>query len=200
MADQLVDRILDSARSRLPGAMDNQILFELADVLNEFFRNSTCWRETIQLDLDAVTLDYELFTDDMPGRVTTLVGVLNSDNIAVQASILDGNILRLLHEVTPGPYNVWTILTVANKINNEKYPRFPQWVSDTYGDVIADGIVGRMAAMPAKPYSSINHAAFYTKKFKQGTMGAKIETNRQHLYGGQTWRFPRFAAQNYFKR
>lgn len=196
MADELVDRILDSARSRLPGAMDNQILFELADVLNDFFRISGCWRETITIQMYAGTLDYELFTDDMPARVTTLLGVLDVGGFAVHASVINGTILRLLREVTAGPYYVWTILTVDNKINNEKYPRFPQWVSDTYGDVIADGVVGRMAAMPAKPYSSINHAGFYTKKFKQGAMGAKIETNRQHLYGGQMWRFPRFAAQN----
>ncbi len=200
MADQLVDRILDSARSRLPGAMDTPILFELADVLNEFFRMSTIWRETITIQMDATTLDYELFTDDMPARVTTLLGVLNSDNIAQQATIVDGNTLRLLREVTAGPYYVWTILTVTNKINNEKYPRFPQWISDTYGDVIADGIVGRMAAQPAKPYSSPKHALFYTSKFKQGTMSAKIEANKQHLYAGQPWRFPRFAAQNYGRR
>jgi hypothetical protein len=145
--------------------------------------------------MDATTLDYELFTDDMPARVTTLLGVLDSGQIPVQASIVNGNTLRLLREVTPGTYNVWTILTVDNKINNEKYPRFPQWVSDTYGDVIADGIAGRLAAMPAKPYSSPKHALYYSQKFKQGAMSARIETTNQHLFGGQAWRFPRFAAQ-----
>lgn len=196
MADQLVDRILDSARSRLPGAMDPQILFELADVLNEFFRMSTCWRETITLNFDAVELDYELFTDDMPARVITLLGVYDSSDVRVEATIVDGNTLRLRREVTAGAYTVWTVLTVTNRINNEKYPRFPQWVSDTYGDVIADGIVGRMAAQPAKPFSSPKHALFYSQKFKQGVQSARIETNKQHLYAGQPWRFPRFAAQN----
>jgi len=193
--DSYVDRILDSARSRLPGALDNQVLFELADVLNDFFRTSTCWRESIVVNFIAGVTDYELFTDDMPARVVSLLQVLNPDGIPVWATMISPNMLSLAVEATPGAYTINTILTVANKINNETYPRFPQWVADTYGDAIADGVVGRMAAMPAKPYSSPNHAAFYTKKFKQAAAMARASANRQNLVGGQAWRYPRFAAQ-----
>lgn len=198
-ADPLFDRIMDSARSRLPGAVDNQVYFEVADVLNEFFRLSNCWREVIQVTFDD-RVEYELFTDDMPARVVSLIGVTNVDNIPVWATMINPNLLTLARDAAPGVYNISTILTVANKINDEKYPRFPQWVSDTYGDVIADGIVGRMAAMPAKPYSSPKHALFYTSKFKQGARSAQIEANRQNLVGGQAWKYPRFAAQNYSRR
>ena len=198
MPDSYVDRILDSARSRLPGAMDNQILFELADVLNDFFRTTTCWRETTVIDIEADVLDYELFADDTPAIVTSLIDVRDKVNsIAVWSTIVDGQTLRLSRAETPGQYNVRTILTVTKKINDEKYPRFPQWIADTYGDVIADGIVGRMAAMPAKPYSSPTHAAYYSRKYKQGAQSARIEANRQHLVGGQAWQYPRFAAQKY---
>jgi len=193
--DDLTDRILDSARSRLPGAVDNQVYFELADVLNEFFRISTCWRETIDINFDGVTDQYELFTDDMPARVISLVGVADANNIPVKATMLNPNLLKLWQDQVAGLYSISVILTVANKINNEKYPRFPQWVSDTYGDSIADGIVGRMAAQPAKPFSSPNHAQFYWKKFKQAAQMARINTNRQNLVGGQAWQYPRFAAQ-----
>jgi hypothetical protein len=195
MADSYVDRILDSARSRLPGAIDSQVLFELADVLNEFFRISTCWREVVSINFIADVTDYELFTDDMPARVVSLVEVRDPNNTLVRATMLNPNMLQLAYPATPGAYTIATILTVANKINNETYPRFPQWVADTYGDVIADGLVGRMAAMPAKPFSSPNHAAYYTKKFKQGAQQARIQTNRENLVGGQRWLFPSFAAQ-----
>lgn len=196
MADSFTDRILDSARSRLPGALDTQVLFELADVLNDFFRTSTCWRETISVQFEDGVSDYELFTDDLPARVVSLIGVTSPDGINVPATMKNPNMLTLFQDVTPGEYSISVILTVANRVNDEQYPRFPQWVSDMYGDAIADGVVGRMAAMPAKPYSSVNHAAFYTRKFKAAALSARIDTNRENLVGGQRWMFPQFAAQN----
>lgn len=196
MADSYVDRILDSARSRLPGAIDSQVLFELADVLNEFFRISTCWRETVDVSFIDGVREYELFSDDLPARVVSLLEVRNADDVPVRAVMADPSTLQLAFDATPGIYSISVVLTVGNKLNNETYPRFPQWVADTYGDVIADGVVGRMAAMPAKPFSSPNHAAFYTRKFRQGAQMARIQTNRANLVGGQRWLYPRFAAQS----
>lgn len=196
MHEDQADRILDSAKSRLPGAVDNQIYFELADVLNEFFRISTCWRETITVPFEADVIEYELFTDDMPARVVSLVSVKNSDGFPVAATMVNPNLLTLPRDTTPGDYAISAILTVDSIVSDEKYPRFPQWVADLYGDVIADGIAGRMAAMPAKPYSSANHAAFYSRKFKAGALSARIQTNRENLVGGQRWQYPRFGAQN----
>lgn len=198
MSDSFTDRILDSAKSRLPGALDNQIYFELADVLNDFFRTSTCWRETIIVDFIDGVDQYELFTDDMPAQVVSLLGVRDAQNIPVSATMLNPNLLSLVLDAQPGEYTISVILTVAGKLKNENYPRFPQWVADSYSDVIADGIVGRMAAMPAKPYSSPTHAAYYTKKFKQAALSARIQTGRQNLVGGQAWRYPSFAAQRYW--
>lgn len=196
MADALTDRILDSARSRLPGAIDSQVYFELTDVLNDFFRTSTCWRETTTVQIEDGVDQYELFTEDLPARVVTLISVKNANGDTIPATMLNPNVLKLYRNPEPGEYTISVILTVANNVNDEMYPRFPQWVSDTYGDVIADGVVGRMSAMPAKPYSSPNHAAFYTRKFKAGALSARINTNRENLMGGQRWQFPQFAAQN----
>lgn len=197
MADSYVDHILDSARSRLPGAMDKQVLFELADTLNEFFRMSNCWRETVTINVyDSAVLQYEVFTDDLPARMISLLSVVDANNALIGATMISPNLLTFSREPTIGAYNVSAILTVTNKQASEDYPRFPQWVANTYGDVIACGLVGRMAAMPAKPYSSPNHAAYYSRKFKSEANAARAMANRQNLVGGQAWQYPQFAAQN----
>lgn len=195
MADPLTDRILDSARSRLPGAMDNQIYFELADVLEDFLQRSTCWREVIPVTVVDGTFDYEISFDDIDSQITSLLWVRDINDSNVWATYLSPGLLRFRDGITPGVYNAWVVLNVAGKNVSKKYPEFPQWVADRYAGVIADGVVGRMAAMPAKPFSSINHAAFYSKKFVEGASSARIETMRQNLIGGQAWRYPRFAAQ-----
>lgn len=194
-ADQLIDRIMDSARSRLPGAIDTSVYFELWSVLDEFFNVSTVWRERIYVPVVADTLTYELSSIDLPSRVTALIGFENSNALPYAAYLNSDNILSLRYQYEPGDYYAWCVLSVVKRINDEQYPRFPQWVSDRFADVIADGVVGRMMAAPAKPYSSPQHALFYSRKFRAGCQEARIEVGRQNIIGAQNWRFPRFAAQ-----
>jgi hypothetical protein len=195
MADALVDRIMDSARSRLPGAIDTQVYFELASVLDEFFNLSTCWREKIYVPVVSPYTEYELDSANMASRIISLIGFVNSNDTPYGATLNSNNVMTLTRALETGDYYAWVALTVAKKLNDGNYPVFPQWVADRYGDVLADGIVGRMMAMPAKPYSSPNHALYYSKRFRNGAQLARVEINRQNLVGGQNWQFPRFAAQ-----
>ncbi len=192
----MADRIVDSARSRLPGAVDNNIYFEMSFILDDFFRISTCWREKVLVPVLADRLDYELESIDLPSRVISLLGFVTVDNTPVGATMVTPGTLTLTRALSePGNYYAWVVLTVAGRNNAELYPRFPQWVADRYSDVIADGIVGRMMAQPAKPYSSAQHALFYSRKFRSRLSEIRGEMGRQNLVGGQNWRFPRFAAQ-----
>lgn len=194
-ADILIDRIMDSARARLPGAIDNNIYFELAYALDDFFRRSQCWREQIEVPVTDAYLSYELDSVDIPSRVIALYGFTDGNNIPFGASLASSNNLTLFRQYAPGTYYAWVALTVGLRLNNDLYPQFPQWVSDRYGDTIADCIVGRLMAMPAKPFSSPTHAQYFMRKFRQGAQEARIESNRQNVVGGQMWRFPGFAAQ-----
>lgn len=195
MADALIDRIMDSAKSRLPGAVDNNLYFELQSVLDEFFRLSTVWRERILVPVVDDTLEYEIDSADLPSRIFALYRFENSDLIEYPATLPRLNVVKTYMQYAPGDYYVYVYMTVTNPLNDDKYPTFPQWVSDRYGDVIADGLAGRLMAMPAKPYSSPQHALFYGRKFRAACSEARIEAGRQNLVGGQNWRYPRFAAQ-----
>jgi hypothetical protein len=194
-ADPLVDRIMDSARQRLPGAVDNNIYFELHGVLEEFFRMSQCWRERIHVEIIADTVEYEVFSNEMLSNIISLISFENGDGSPFAATLPRPNLLYTPKQYELGDYYMWAVLNVTSPTNDEKYPRFPQWVTDRYAEALSDGVCGRLMAMPAKPYSSPTHAAYYARRFKQAAMNAKIEANRQNLTGGQAWRFPTFAAQ-----
>lgn len=195
MVDYLTDRILDHAKSRLPGAIDKQLYFELAGTLEDFFQQSTCWRETISVTVTAGIFDYDISFDDIESQITSLLWVWDANKSNTWATYLSPGTLRFSDAVVPGAYDAYVVLNVGSKPNNKDYPEFPQWVADRYATVIADGLVGRMAAMPAKPYSSIQNAAYSIKKFNQGCALARIEAMGQNLVGAQSWLYPRFAAQ-----
>lgn len=195
MAD-MADRIVDSARSRLPGAVDNNIYFEMQPVLDEFFRMSHCWRERILVPVLSGVLDYELESVDLPSRVTSLLAFVTTEGTSIGATMIIPGTMTLTRAINdPADYYAWVTLTIANRTTNALYPRFPQWVADRHSDTIADGIVGRLMGQPAKPYSSPQHALFYSRKFRARCQEIRGETSRQNLAGGQNWRFPRFAAQ-----
>lgn len=195
MADALIDRIMDNSRSRLPGAIDTNIYQELQYVLDDFFRMSGCWREKITVPVLANETEYELEPVQSPARVYALLRFEDGNGSPLAASITDGNILKLAKAVDPADYYATVTLTVTSRVNDEKYPRFPQWVSDRFSDVISDGIAGRLMALPAKPFSSPQHALFFQRKFRSGTNIARIEADRQNVQGGQNWLYPFFAAQ-----
>jgi hypothetical protein len=68
---------------------------------------------------------------------------------------------------------------------------FDPWMWDTYFQDWYDGVLGRMYAMPAKPWSSDKHASFHGKKFRNHMAFRKQESKRGFVYGVPTWRFPR---------
>lgn len=196
MADQLIDRIMDNARSRLPGAVDQNIYQELQYTLDDFFKQSGCWRERIEVDVEADTLDYEIYAVDMPAQIYSLVNLTNADGTLINASLVNmGSALRLYRDTTPGTYYATCILTVAPKTGNQQYPRFPQWVADRYADVISDGVAGKLMALPAKPFSSPTHSLFFQRKFRSATSAIKMEVNNGSLYSGQNWSYPYFGAR-----
>lgn len=191
----IAERIVDSAMSRLPGAIEGNIHFVMEDVLKEFFKVSTIWRERIRVNVLADRTDYELESVEYPARIISLLWLENADAITFRASLITPNILRLARALEPDYYYAWVVLTTTTKPSNLDYPVFPDWVADLYGDVIADGIVGRMMGQPNKPYTNNQHAIMFSRLFRKGSQEARIHADRQNIQGGQRWRFPRFAAQ-----
>ena len=56
-----------------------------------------------------------------------------------------------------------------------------------------EGVLGRMTAQPAKPYSSPAQALFHARRFRALMADARNVVAQKNVYDGQTWRFPAFA-------
>ncbi len=203
-----MNRLIDHARIRLPGALDAAIQMELFAALNEFFQKSNIWFEDIQFPVQSTNDTYlenpEAFTYDViptQGTITRLVGVVNSQEMPVKASMPTlGQVVLVYSPDMADTYTARVALTVVDPVTRDGYPEFPDWIMTKYGNGILEGVLGRMMSQIAKPYTSPQGAQFHLRNFKQVVSQAKVEAGRQNVYRGQSWRFPQaFASRRYSK-
>jgi hypothetical protein len=197
-----MNRLMDHARIRLPGALDAAIQMELFSALDEFFQKSNIWFEDIAFDVTPTAdtylsnpgaFTYELVPDQ--GTVTRLVGVVNSQGAVQHATMPTlGDVVLGYSPNADDTYTARVALTVTDPVTREGYPEFPDWVLNKYGSEILDGVLGRMMSQIAKPYTSPNIAMVHLKKFKAAVSQAKVEASHENVYRGQSWRFPQGYA------
>lgn len=208
MANADMNRLIDNARIRLPGALDTAIQFELFSVMNDFFQKSNIWYEDIQFTANPTTETYienpDAFTYQLvpeSGTITRLMTVVNSMGYAQRAYMPTlGYLILDRAPATADTYTARVALTVTDPITRDGYPQFPDWILNKYGNDILDGILGRMMGQIAKPYSSPTMATYHLKKFEGAISQAKVEASHQNVYRGQNWKFPQtFARRRYWK-
>lgn len=208
MANADMNRLMDHARIRLPGALDAAIQMELFSVMQEFFQRSNIWYEDIQFPVQPTSDDYlenpEAYTYDVipsQGTITRLVGLVDSKGYPQKGTMpVPGQIILTYSPNEADTYTARVSLTVNDPVTREGYPEFPAWIMDKYGNGILEGVLGRMMSQIAKPYTSPAGAQFHLRNFKQATSQAKVDASHQNVYRGQNWRFPQsFATRRYTK-
>lgn len=207
MANADMNRLMDNARVKLPGALDAAIQLEMFATLNEFFQESNIWTEDIAFDVTPTSATYladpDAYTYEITvlngGVINRLIGVVNSDSVPQRAVMPTPGYVVL--EYSPNIADTYTARaakTITDPVTRDGYPVFPDWVLNKYGNDITDGVVGRMMAQIAKPYSSPQLAAVYLRSFKQGINKARAEAMHGNVYRGQNWRFPQaFSSRRY---
>ena len=66
-----------------------------------------------------------------------------------------------------------------------------EWMWDMYFQDWLDGTMGRLYAMPAKPWASPTHAQYHGRRFRNAMAYRKQEAIRGLVWGQPLWRFPR---------
>lgn len=208
MANADINRLMDNARVKLPGALDSVLQMELFSVLNEFFQQTSIWTEDISFDVAATSLSrvtnpeaytYTIVPTD--GTIVRLMGVIDSNGFG-QAAEMDtpGEIVLQYSPNGADTYKASVAKTVTDPVTREGYPVFPQWVLDKYGSEILDGLLGRMMGQIAKPYTSPQMAQYHLRAFKAGISRAYTESLHGNVYRGQRWRFPQTFTRRRFAR
>lgn len=203
MANADMNRLMDNARIRLPGALDGTIQLELFSLLNDFFQNSNIWTEDIPISVSPTTenayTNPDAYTyEAVPtlGVINRLLYVLDSDGNPVGASMaIPGFMLLDMSPASATTYIFRVALTVTDPTTRDGYPEFPAWVMNKYGNDILDGLLARMMSQPAKPYSAQTLAMYHAKRWQQAVSQAKVEAQHKNIYRGQSWRFPRGFAR-----
>lgn len=186
-------RLMNNMRVKLPGAVDAAIQLELFNVLNTFFQTTKAWQEDVDVAVVANQDTYDVTPTD-PGTVDGLIGVVNSDDIPVSATM--PSLSTLLLGFMPSQVDTLTVtlsLTVVDPTDRNGYPQYPDWLMPKYYDVILDGMLGAMMTHKAKPYSDERLAILHTRKFRNGMSLARGSVRRGNTYNAQAWRFPRFG-------
>lgn len=203
-----MNRMMDTARVRLPGALDAGIKLEMFAVMNEFFQESNIWYEDITFEVTPTSETYlenpDAYTYEVSplenGTINRLIAVVDSQGNPQKAIMpTPGFIILGTSPNMAGTYTARVAKTIVDPVTREGDPVFPDWVLTKYGNDITDGVVGRMMAQIAKPYSSPAMAAVFTKNFKQGINKARTEAMHGNVYRGQNWRFPQSFSTNRYR-
>lgn len=197
-----MNRLVDNAKVRLPGALESAIYAEMFSVVGELCKKAGVWKQEFDFDVEPVAVDatdIDLFTYRISpptgSRIHMLIGCANSQSFPVRASLQQPNHIVLASSPNEADtYKAWVTLTVTDPVTRNGDPVIPDWIVDRYNDVILDGVVGRMMSQAAKPYSSLQLAGAHLKAFQAGVSTARIESDRNGVYRRQNWRFPRSYA------
>jgi hypothetical protein len=195
-----IDRLMNNARTRLPGATDAVLQLELFNVMDEFFKKSNVWNEDIDITipgLDPAGTIYEL-TPTGPSLIDKLLWVFelpNDTSIGRGAGVMaymstPGQLTLRTQPSSDIVYRVSVALTVQDPTLRNGYVTFPAWVLAKYRDCILDGLLGGMMSQSGKPYTNTQMGVFHMRKFIQKTASARVEWTRNNNYRAQAWAFP----------
>ena len=193
------ERLIKNARVSLPGSLDDAILLELFNVLDQFFRESSIWTE----DIPFTAYPYEpagtVYYIE-PESVSTIVRLLHVVNVNGfrQRCLMSvpGEITFMLPPPSGEPdadyvYMASVALSIIDPVQRDGYPEFPQWILEKYATGILSGLIGRMMAQPAKPYSNLQLASAHMGAFRRAVAIAGTESLHRNVNNAQAWVFPR---------
>ena len=187
------DRLIKNARTSLPGSLDNVILLELFNVLDTFFRTTSIWTEPVTFSVtanDPVGTIYYIEPESV-SNIIRLMGVASSNGFRQRALMdLPGEVTFMTPPGQDDTYTATVALSIIDPTNSNGYPEFPSWILDKYGVGILSGVLGRMMAQPAKPYTNPQLSVGHAKLFSKTVSIASNEASHSNVYRAQAWVYP----------
>lgn len=191
---------------RTPGIVRKVATRELVLAAREFFEQSHAWRATLQLDARAGKKRYRLSPYDAYSDVTAVLGVsyneiplrkLSGEPIAIR----DGQpIAYWLEGADTVRFQSTPNATVEDAFKfyfalapKQTVSKLPRMALTHFYDALLDGVLGRLYAHPAKPYSNPTLGQYHLKRFRNaiGQYGGRAKQG--YSPGAQAWVFPRFG-------
>lgn len=181
---ELRDYVLPDLRGIEPELVDHYA----RQVLRDFFKTTTLWRETLPLNMTIGSTDYTL-TPVSGGQVAGVLRVSRSDGTVV-GKMNEGERPRPGVALDAGPpdgyFQLYPGVITFRRAPDQGYQLFlevykqtvldpavvdiPQGVYDEYVEVIAAGVKSRLQALPSKPWTdttmaTVNNTMYTRAKF-----------------------------------
>lgn len=204
MTESAVARLLDTARIHTPGAMDGMLRNELFNVVTEFCQRSDAWQAEVEVPVVFGSFRYYMPPEVEQGTINRLlwlegqrpatVSSRNTFGPARDGFLKTAGVSPVLElPSTPTTSETWhahVALIPLDPTDGQGLPVFPAWFFTKYMTPLASGLIARMCAHPAKPYTSPSLAALHGKIFEAGVTLARNESRVGYRSGGQRWSFP----------
>lgn len=205
MPSAQMNRLMDDARVRLPGALDGTIQAELFRAVKEFCTRTNLWTEEFDIEVEPQTQSYLENPDAYTHQIFPPTGstaskvmyALDQNTAPVPAQMSVPNYIEFAG--SPNETVTWKVtvaLTIADPVTRTGEPVAPAWMFERYGETFLDGLLSRMMSQSAKPYTSLPMGAFHHGKFQQGIGRGRIEALRKNRYRAQPWIFPQSFASS----
>jgi hypothetical protein len=183
----------DTLRIRLPGALDGGINLELFNVIDEFCRQATAYRETLSVPLVAGTAAYPITPAD---REILVLYHLRHPSLDARKAVFDDGVLTLdpvpTAEDAADPLEVDVSLSPAYGTGDPE-DWLPPALYQRFHQALLDGVLSRMHGQAAKPYSDVRRGTFHGQRFRNAIRIATARAVAPHTQSPQTWRFPRYG-------
>lgn len=188
------DRLMDTARPHMPGAIDQAIKQELFHVCKDFFNRTNSWMDHFEYVLPAGQNSYTV--TPVTGRCNRLMQV---NTVADRRGILNAYmLLRTPTVVVPwfASADTGLIATIAMLPNDPldagSFPIVPVQLVEKYTDELMSGLLARMMMQPSKPYTNLQLARYHQSVFIGGSSRVKNDVMTASTMDSTRWYFPSF--------
>lgn len=190
----LHDRLMDDARGSLPGATDAAILRELWNVIDEACRDGWIWRESKGVTLEVGRVTYFLTPTgaDVVQVLSVSHDTLDLTNMIVEFGTLYLTTPPVLSDIDV-PLVAVLVLAPSLEAGADPEGLIPGDMWRTFHQMWLHGLLARMMAQPAKPYSNTPMAVFHRRSFTRDVAQARLQVRTENIPGAQAWRFPAWA-------
>lgn len=194
---------------RTPGAVRAVVQRELVLAAREFYERSLAWRVVIgPKNIVANRAKYPLSPYDAYANVVRVLQVEFNESPLHRLArrpagetetadspsyyyLIQPDTLQLWPTPTvsaDGALTVWAALTPKPSVTH-----LPNISVTHHYDALLDGVLGRLLAHPAKPYSNVELGKYHLNRFRNAIGTYKAEAASGYT-GGQVWRYPRFGS------
>ena len=201
MSEFAIQRLLHNLRTQLPGALDNTLRLEIFNTVATFCHDSNVWQEEQSFNTKPNKQDYELTADNADAYYSQLLNIVAYDPSDPKGeTTMWTNVWGWMVGPTTLRLNCKPLETQRMRANfvvvpratdrMDQYPNIPDAFWDKYHDVFMEGVLARMMAQVAKPYSNERMGIFHGRRFKAATGLAKNDFYNGDVRSGQHWHFP----------